>query len=318
MNLLTSRPCSYMQDQERLVDLLLDFRIAGNSLMAYPTAWRLRLLLSSRVWQPELDTRVWEGEDGRILGFAMLWARRQSSDYRSLDRLVHPDVAGSDLAEQTLTWGVRRAQQIVQEQGAALSLYTNEFPRNMFPRHQLESYGFAPVPLDPEQCNVYFERPAAPLPDFVSPAGYTLRPLQSPDELDAYAAMQGFASVSPEHMRELFASDEYYSLAAVDEAGKFAGYCEYSFCRAEWQRSGRRIGWIDYIETHTDHQRRGLGRALLLSGLQHLYSLGAETAALVTISPNLPAIRLYEASGFTRYAAPEAASFQMTVSGQGG
>ena len=52
-----------------------------------------------------------------------------------------------------------------------------------------------------------------------------------------------------------------------------------------------------------DPAARGLqlGRALTLAGLRHLYDRGLRTVLLYIEADNEPALRLYEALGFTRW-----------------
>jgi mycothiol synthase len=44
----------------------------------------------------------------------------------------------------------------------------------------------------------------------------------------------------------------------------------------------------------------GLGRALTLAGLHHLSGLGLDQAMLYADEDNVPAVRMYQALGFTR------------------
>ena len=59
-------------------------------------------------------------------------------------------------------------------------------------------------------------------------------------------------------------------------------------------------------------QGRGLGRTLLLAGLEYLQRAGAETVILYTDEENQGAVRLYEKTGFvitrrqTQYRRPDA------------
>jgi ribosomal protein S18 acetylase RimI-like enzyme len=122
-----------------------------------------------------------------------------------------------------------------------------------------------------------------------------------------------FAAVSLEHQQEMFNSDEYGHLVVVDPTGLFVAYCEYSICRAEWQQSGKQLGWIDYIGTRPENRQQGLGRAVLLASLHRLQALGAKTVMLVTISTNNPAIKLYETTGFARMDVPEAPNYEKQV-----
>jgi mycothiol synthase len=119
--------------------------------------------------------------------------------------------------------------------------------------------------------------------------------------------------VNPRHLEELFASQEYHHRVVVNESGEFVAYCETSFYGAEWQHSGQRLGWIDYIGTRPEDQRRGLGRALLLDSLRHLQVQGAETAILVTVSSNAAAIGLYQNTGFEVLQVREPARYQIMI-----
>ncbi|HRQ42119.1 MAG TPA: hypothetical protein PLD25_29725 [Chloroflexota bacterium] len=84
-----SRSCHYAEDIERIFFLLINYRTAV-SRYTYPHPWRLRLLLSSRVWQPAQASRIWEDANEQPIAFVMLWCRRPTSPYLVLDRFVDP------------------------------------------------------------------------------------------------------------------------------------------------------------------------------------------------------------------------------------
>ncbi len=310
MNGFSNRACRYLEDPPRVIDLLLDYR-AATTVYTYPTVWRLRLLWSSRMWNPAEDARLWEDETGRVVGFALLWRRQRESPYLALEWVIHPTLATEALVDAMLAWAVARVQTITVEQAASRTLYANALNLPLHFDAAFERYGFKPLPADLEQYNVYLTRPLQmPLPEPALPSDYILRPLASVDELEAYAAISGFAAVDPHHRRELFASDEYAYRVIVAPDGEFAAYCEVSICREEWARSGRRVGWIDYVETRPEQQRRGLGRAVLLAGLRQLQEWGAEMALLITVSTNTPALALYDAAGFVRMDVPEMPGYE--------
>lgn len=82
-------------------------------------------------------------------------------------------------------------------------------------------------------------------------------------------------------------------LVAVDEEGRVA-----SFCTA-WFDDYTRTAIFEPVATVPDHQRRGLGRALLAEGLRRLKELGTLVAFVGSYSASAGA--LYEAAGFTDF-----------------
>ncbi len=132
--------------------------------------------------------------------------------------------------------------------------------------------------------------------------GFRIRPLADA-ELDTYDALFGFTAVNRNFRFEQLASDEYqHFVAVVDDGsqddGKLVGYSECSFSRTEWQRSGQRIGWLDYIGVQDLYSRQGLGHRLVAAALDHLMQQGAEDVRLITASSNSSAQQLYQKLGF--------------------
>jgi len=298
---LSFRPVNYPQDLAKISDLLLAWRLA-HDLRQYPTLWRVRLFLTSRVWDPTLDTRLWESASGQSVGLALLWRRCSNSDYLALEVFPHPSFTTMELLPKMLSWGEARTREIAAEQNTPLKLFAIDSSGNPTAVELFTQAGFTLQPPNPEGHNLYLSRPlpgAIPTPTL--PPGYTLRPLAIEDDLEAYQALSNFAKVNPLFLKEQLASPEYRHLVIQDPSGAFAAYCECSIWRGEWQRGKPRIGWIDYMETRSDLQRMGLGRAVLLAGMKQLQAWGAETAMLVTISTNLPAVGLYQSTGFTPY-----------------
>lgn len=310
---ITSRFCNYQKDKKSLMDFWLDCR-AASDVRRYPTIWRSRLLLTSRVWDHEKDTRILEEPSGKIVGLAMLWRRQATSPYIVLDCFVHPMDATDDLLLSMLQWGDQRVHDIAEEQKSSFPVYAFGFSQHNFPANIMEQHGYAPLAQNPDDQNVYFAKPLkSEIPNPVLPAGYRIRHLQSVDDLESYQALFGFSKVNPLHRRELLESDEYFHLVVVDPINEFAAYCECSACFAEWERTNQRIGWIDYIETRPEQQKKGLGRAILLAGLLQLQKTGADIAMLVTTNTNISAISMYKKTGFVDAEIKEYPSYQKQI-----
>lgn len=313
MKNITSRSCNYHKDQKRLLDFLLDYR-ASFDVRMYPTIWRIRLLLTSRVWSQERDTQIWENESGQIIGFAMLWSRQPASSYIVLDNFIHPKFVSNELLSAILSWGDLRASEIATEQETSLTVYVTGFSQYNFSDNILKQRGYTFLPPNPNEHNVYF---GMSLQDGVSPptipTGCEIRKLQGTDDLEAYQALYGFSKVNPLHQKELVESKEYRHLVMVNPEGEFVAYCECSVCYAEWERSNQRIGWIDYVETKQEQQQKGFGRAILTAGLLHLKELGADRAMLITINANTPAVALYNKTGFEIVAIKEYPSYEKQI-----
>lgn len=64
----------------------------------------------------------------------------------------------------------------------------------------------------------------------------------------------------------------------------------------------QRTCFISSVSVLPEHSRKGLGRALVASCLARARAEGAETVSLEVSAAAVPAIGLYESTGFTEYA----------------
>lgn len=146
---------------------------------------------------------------------------------------------------------------------------------------------------------------AAAIPDIAPPAGYTLRALGDVEEHPArsWVSWRAFHPDEPDDKYEgwtwyrnvqrapLYRRD--LDLVAVAPDGELAAFCTL------WFDDVTRTAAFEPVGTHPDHQRRGLGRALMAEGLRRVRDLGATLCAVGSYSEAAGA--LYASLGFTEY-----------------
>lgn len=144
-----------------------------------------------------------------------------------------------------------------------------------------------------------------PIPELKIDPGYTIRSLGENDELPSrsWASWRAFHPRAPD---EDYQGWDWYlnvqraplyrrdlDIVAVAPGGEIA-----SFCTA-WFDDVTRSGAFEPVGTVPDHQRRGLGKAVMTAGMQRLKQLGALRVYVNSYADEAHA--LYESAGFTQY-----------------
>lgn len=151
-------------------------------------------------------------------------------------------------------------------------------------------------------------RPAgAEAPSVPEIAGIRIRPIRPGEEARVLAAInqawQGtynFHPISRERfLLELHNQRDGFLVAvdATDET-RIAGTVHARFDPGAYNPDGPPYAWIANLTTGLDWRGRGLGRALLLRGLEYLRRRGARSIALGVDGGNPVPVRLYHATGF--------------------
>ncbi len=97
-----------------------------------------------------------------------------------------------------------------------------------------------------------------------------------------------------ERERQPWFDPDGFLLAEID--GRLAAFCWTKV--QDDDHDGGEVGEIYVIAVNPDFQRRGLGRELVLAGLEHLHSVGLEKAMLYVDRDNEEARGLYRMLGF--------------------
>ena len=144
-----------------------------------------------------------------------------------------------------------------------------------------------------------------PVPDSAPPVGYTVRALGDESELPArswlswkafhpdepdvkYEGWQWYKNIQrvPLYRRDL-------DIVAVAPDGELAAFC------TVWFDDVTRTAVFEPVGTHPDHQKRGLGKAVMNEGLRRAHRLGATLATVSSYSTGAHA--LYHSMGFREF-----------------
>jgi mycothiol synthase len=292
MTTWTSRTHSETKDLQSMIDLLVAVRPADR-ITEYPSVVDLQESLA--LTDVQENTRLWFDDDDRAIGFAFV------DPYNNLwfefDQQTHPDIESEIIA-----WGVECIRRAIQESGKPLTLDASCRDDDVKRIVLLEQHGF-------EMQEIRSLRMARslnePIPAPKAPAGFSIRPVAGEQEAESLVALHraafGSENMSVEERLAMMRAPEYdpeLDLLAVAPDGRFAATCMCSISQEENERTGRNEGYTDPIATHPDFQRRGLARALLLTGFHKLKQRSIDTAVLGTSSENIAMQRTAQAVGF--------------------
>ncbi len=158
-------------DVDRVLDVLLLWRTSVR-MDRYPTLYRLRMLLISRLWLAEQNAHVWSDREGRLLGCALLLQGRCDSPRCELVYITHPHAPHTLLTDDMLPWALARCHEVAQEHAAPIMLEHAVDDQDAVTIAALERNGFVQHPIQPlymaRSLDTSLAEPALPL-------GFTLR-----------------------------------------------------------------------------------------------------------------------------------------------
>jgi len=263
------------------------------------------------------DIRLWEDADSQLVGMGRLWIPPTG---KVIDGFlwfrVLPTARGGDLERQIVAWAEGRMREVSEERGVQVKLRSgsratqSDSPSKTLRDRiaLLESCGFI--------ADRYFftmERSLSlPIPESQLPDGFTIRQVKSNEDTEAWVELFNQSFIDHWNHHDLTVESYKYwltdpdykpelDLVAVAADGKFAAFCHCDISPKDNKRSGRNEGWISTLGTRRGFRRKGLGRAMLLSGMQRLKVAGVDIAKLGVDSENpLGAGHLYESVGFRK------------------
>lgn len=266
------------------------------------------LTASLREEDPALDWRLWHAEDNELVAFARVRLTNANNVVEGRCWLyIHPSRRAQGLEDVMIAWVAVRVQQAAQSQGIAqYRLMTGVRSDQQDRLGVLARHDFQPI-------RYFFTMRrslAEPLPTPNIPAGFVIRPVDAGQDIPAYVALgnAAFAEHWNHHdetvagMQALMGEPGYRTdldLLAIAPDGTLVGFCT---CTLEDIFVQQGAGFVLGLGTHPQFRGRGLGRALLLAGLQRLRALGLQSAAISVDAQNpTGAVKLYESVGFVTY-----------------
>lgn len=292
----TMRSFSNERDIQRIFDLRRACTTTEN-INDYPTVFDLRELLVPARIDTSVLVQLWEDADGTLIAFGIVHIA-----FCNLYFYVHPKGQGSSIESDIILWALHEMWMIGQQQNKPMTLDVSCRENDLQRMTLLEQHGF----VQQEEQTLQMRRPLAELVTVPQlPEGFIVRPLQGKQEIEEYVALHrdafGTTKMTVEQRLTIINNPDYrpeLDIVAVAPDGTFAAFCVCTINREVNERSGHNEGEIGLIGTRPAYRNMGLGRAMLLKGLQRLKACGISTATLGTTSSNANAIRLYETIGF--------------------
>ena len=260
---------------------------------------------------PEKDTLVAFGEDGRVAALCWVYApRKVESKHRAFLWFdIHPDHRSNGLGDFVLAWSEARGRQILAERPADMPriirsgcMDTEQYRRALLERHGYEIIRyFYTMRRDLSQ----------PIADVVLPDGITLqnwspeideRVFEASNE--AFRDHWGFEPSSRDQWerysigRESFRSD--LSFIAMD-GEEVAGFSINYLSQEENERNDIQEAWVGDLAVRRRWRKRGLATALLNQSMQAFKTDGMDFATLGVDTENpTGALGVYQRVGFVQ------------------
>jgi GNAT superfamily N-acetyltransferase len=275
--------------------LVRDFLIETYGITQQPFNWTLerwdycRYFVAAmrkrapREWED--DIRVWDN-DGQIVG-VVSYEEAPGEAYLQ----IHPDHRG--LEDEMMAWAEENIA--VERDDDKRRLVVRAYDYDTSRQTMLDKRGYQRT----EHLEHRYRRSLeTSFPEPRVPDGYAVRSLRKDDDLGARCLALGLAfrdrPVDLDVYGSLQSAPGYrLDLDIVIEApdGSFAAFA------LAWFDEANKIGMFEPVGTVPEHQKQGLGRAVMYEGFRRLKDLGA-TTAYVGAGPQPEAGALYRSVGF--------------------
>lgn len=283
-----SRDQTFAQDLQAMIALLQ--ARTGENAVDYPGVVDLQELMG--MTETRAYTRLWEDATKRLVGFAFA-----EPAYCSLTFAIAPQAGQTQLGAEMIAWGEQQLRQ-----AGCTAIHTNCRTDNQARVMLLTQQGFTVEPVG----NLHLQRLLTePIPTPQLPPGFTIRHLAGEQEVEQmvelHRAAFGTEIMTVAYRLAMMRVPEYnptWDLIAVAPDGQWVAFCLANYSQAENQQTTQPTGWLDPIGTQPEFRRRGLAKALMLTGLVLLKERGVLVADTSTSTNNEAMQRTAESVGF--------------------
>jgi mycothiol synthase len=275
--------------------LLQDFNAAAIALTdhcgyLHPGDIPYHLYSGNRYYDPAEIMTIWE-HDREVAAWLLVGPR-----HKSYDAQVRPDLRGSELEREVLEYADERTVELMHRYDIAGDwIYADAFRGDTARVELLAALGWEsdnelPYVLNRTKIN-YIDVPALP-------EGHSFRSARSIEDAAALAEVHKASfgvDWTPESYRQVMESPGYAperELVIQTPDGTFAAFTVIRYDPLN------RTGLFEPVGTHKDYRRRGLGRAIIMYGLQQMATAGMDFATVAHFGDNEAARGLYRACGF--------------------
>lgn len=233
---------------------------------------------------------IWEDEQG-VAAWLLV-----NPGFKCFDAQVRPDLRGNHFEREILEYAGARTSDLMRRYEIPSDYMGAEAFRGDTARAELLTALAWEAEHEPPYVLNRTEIPSMDVPAL--PDGYSYRSALGIQDAAALADVHNgaFGSIwTPELYRYVMQSPGYEperELVIQAPDGTLAAFA------VTWHDHLNRTGLFEPVGTHKEHRRRGLGRAIILYGLQKMASAGMRFATVAHFGDNQAARRLYQACGF--------------------
>jgi mycothiol synthase len=238
--------------------------------------WRWHVILNCKSCAPIHEvTTIWETEQGDIV--AVLNPEGRGEAYLQ----IHPRAYSIELIEMMLQVAEADLPLVQQDGRRTITIWANKQDTILYEKLQTDGYC-----LGDWAEHVWCRSLNDPVPQSDVAEGYEIRPLGGLEELPArsWASWRAFHPNEPDKCYEgwdwylniqrmpLYRRD--LDIVAVASGGEIAAFTTL------WFDDVTRTGYFEPVGTAPEHQRRGLGKAVMLDGMRRMKRMGGTLATV--------------------------------------